>query len=67
MIEGDEDKARFTWGVRALPWLILTDKKHVVKAEGFAIARLDERIEEASELAKETLGPGQHKSARAMG
>jgi len=61
MIEADEEKTRFTWGVKSLPWLILTDKKHIVQAEGFAIAELDERIEEASELAKKSLGPGQHK------
>jgi hypothetical protein len=44
MIEGDEEKIRFIWGVRSLPWLILTDKKHIVQAEGFSINELDERI-----------------------
>jgi len=44
MIQGDEEKIRFTWGVRSLPWLILTDKEHIVCAEGFALAELDEKL-----------------------
>lgn len=34
----------YTWGVRSLPWLIITDKQHLVTAEGFGIAELDEKI-----------------------
>ena len=45
MIEGDEDKARFTWGVKSLPWLILTDKKHIVRVAGFSLDELDEKIQ----------------------
>ena len=33
-----------SWGVQSLPWLILTDKKHIVQAEGFGINELDEKI-----------------------
>ncbi len=44
MVKGDEEKTRFTWGVRSLPWLILTDKKHIVRVEGFSINELDEKI-----------------------
>ena len=44
MIQDDEEKTRFTWGVRSLPWLILTDKKHIVTAEGFSLAELDEKL-----------------------
>ena len=33
-----------SWGAHALPWLILTDKKHIVQAEGFGISELDEKI-----------------------
>ena len=44
MVQGDEEKTRFAWGVRSLPWLILTDSKHIVHAEGFAPAELDEKI-----------------------
>ena len=48
MIQGDEEKIRFTWGVRSLPWLILTDKEHVVIAEGFSVAELDEKLNDNS-------------------
>ena len=44
MIEGDEEEVRFTWGVKSLPWLILTDRGHVVTAEGFGLDVLDDRI-----------------------
>ncbi len=44
MIQGDEEKTRFTWGVRSLPWLILTNRKHIVRAEGFAISELDQTV-----------------------
>jgi len=43
-VQGDEEKTHFTWGVRSLPWLILTDRKHIVRAEGFAIPELDQKI-----------------------
>lgn len=35
---------RQSWGVQSLPWLILTDRKHIVQAEGFGINELDEKI-----------------------
>ncbi len=44
IIQGDKDRTRFAWGVRSLPWLILTDCDHVVTAEGFSLDELDERI-----------------------
>lgn len=44
MIKADEDKIRFTWGIRSLPWLILTDTKHIVTAEGFSVAELDDKL-----------------------
>jgi protocatechuate 3,4-dioxygenase beta subunit len=43
-IQDDIEKTRFDWGVRSLPWLILTDAKHIVQEEGFSINELDERI-----------------------
>ena len=49
VITGDSAKVetiRNKWGVRGLPWLILTDKKKIVRAEGFGISELDERIME---------------------
>jgi len=44
MIESDEGKTRFTWGVKGLPWLILTDRKHMVHTEDFGLSELDEKI-----------------------
>jgi peroxiredoxin len=44
MVQGDEEKTRFSWGVRSLPWLILTDKEHIVSAEGFGLDELDEKL-----------------------
>ena len=35
-----------TWGVQSLPWLILTDKQHIVRAEGFVITELDEKLKD---------------------
>ena len=49
MIQGNEEKNRFTWGVKSMPWLILTDKKHIVRAEDFALAELNAKIKEANE------------------
>lgn len=45
-VRGDEAEIRFAWGICSLPWLILTDTRHIVRAEGFALAELDARIEE---------------------
>lgn len=41
MIQGDETHTRFTWGVKSLPWLIMTDKNHIVRAEGLSLSELD--------------------------
>jgi len=45
MIEANEEKTRFAWGIKSLPWLILTDTEHTVAAEGFGIDELDNKIE----------------------
>jgi hypothetical protein len=45
MVLNDEQAIRFTWGVKSLPWLILTDKQHIVRAEGFSLAELDDKLE----------------------
>jgi hypothetical protein len=47
-LSGDVEKARFAWGAVALPHLILTDKKHIVVTEGFALGELDKKLEEAA-------------------
>lgn len=44
MVLGDVEKTKSVWNVRSLPWLILTDKQHVVRAEGFALAELGEKL-----------------------
>jgi hypothetical protein len=44
IIEGDEEEIRSAWGVKSLPWLILTDKNHIVRSEGFALAELGEKL-----------------------
>ncbi len=49
IVQGDEDKVRFNWDVKSLPWLVLTDKKHIVQAEGFNINELDGRIKTITE------------------
>ena len=45
-VQGDENRARFTWGIPSLPWLILTDSRHMVAAEGFRLSELDAKIEQ---------------------
>jgi hypothetical protein len=47
MVESDSKEIRFAWGIKSLPWLILTDSKHIVRAEGFNLNELDEKIKEA--------------------
>jgi hypothetical protein len=48
MIQGDEEKIRFAWGVQSLPWMILTDSKHLVRAEGFTMNELDAKLQQIS-------------------
>jgi hypothetical protein len=48
MIEGEEEETRLSWGVRSLPWLILTDKQHIIIAEGFDLNELDALIKVAN-------------------
>ncbi len=47
MIQDDEECVRFDWAVCSLPWLILTDKEHIVQAEGFGLNELEDKIREA--------------------
>ena len=44
IVQGDEEEIRFTWGVKSLPLLILTDGEHIVQAEGFALSELDDKL-----------------------
>jgi len=48
IIETDVEKRRFTWGVKSLPWLILTDKQHLVIDTGFGLSELDGKVDAAN-------------------
>jgi uncharacterized GH25 family protein len=48
-IQGDREEIFFTWSVKSLPWLVLTDANHVVTAEGFALSALEEKVETKAE------------------
>jgi hypothetical protein len=50
MIQGDEEKAHLIWGIKSLPWLILTDRSHVIRAEGFTLDNLDTMIKEINNV-----------------
>ena len=39
-------KSRFDWGVKSLPWMILTDRTHIVTSEGFGPNEIEEKISE---------------------
>ena len=45
-ITQDVEKTRFAWGVKSLPWLILADSKQIVRAEGFSLGELEEKVRE---------------------
>jgi hypothetical protein len=47
MVQGDAEKVRFAWGVQSLPWLVLTDNRHIVTGEGLRVEELDGKIAEA--------------------
>ena len=36
------------WGIETLPRLVLTDRNHVIIAEGFALEELEAKIKEAA-------------------
>jgi hypothetical protein len=46
MVRGDQEKTRFAWGVKSLPWLILADRRHTVVSEGFELGDLDRQLEQ---------------------
>ncbi len=46
---GDPDTVRRSWGAKSLPWLILTDRRHLVRAEGFPLEELDAKLAEGLE------------------
>jgi hypothetical protein len=48
MAKSAPDQLLQSWGVQARPWLILTDREHIVVAEGFGLNELDVKIERNS-------------------
>ncbi len=46
-ITGDIEATRAVWHVKSLPWLILTDRDHVVTAEGFSLEEIEDKIQSA--------------------
>jgi protocatechuate 3,4-dioxygenase beta subunit len=44
---GDFQARRAVWGVAGLPWLVLADKDHIVRAEGFGLDELESKIRAA--------------------
>jgi hypothetical protein len=47
VFEGDVEAKKAAWGVKVLPWLILTDQEHKVVAEGLAIGELNAVLDKA--------------------
>jgi hypothetical protein len=45
-IPGDVDETRLAWGVKSLPWLILTDRNHIVRQEGMGLDEVDRMLKE---------------------
>jgi len=52
MIQTDEEKTKFNWGLKAQPWLILTDRAHIVRAEGFALEELSQKLSQEAGAVK---------------
>ena len=48
MIQGNVEQTRLAWGIKSLPWLILTDSRHIVQAEGFALNELEAKLQQIS-------------------
>ncbi|MBN1359261.1 MAG: carboxypeptidase regulatory-like domain-containing protein [Sedimentisphaerales bacterium] len=48
-ITADIEATRGVWRVQSLPWLILSDEDHIVRAEGFGLDELRAKIEEMTD------------------
>jgi len=46
VVTGSLEDTQRAWGMQSLPWLILTDKSHIIRAEGFAPADLQTKLDE---------------------
>jgi len=47
MVGDDSIKTKQQWAVQSIPWLILTNRNHVVIAEGFSLNELNDKIKQA--------------------
>ena len=52
--EKERKRQLAAWGVQSLPWLILTDKDCVVRAEGFGLSQLDEKLSGSAASVRES-------------
>ena len=50
IIADQEEQIRFDWGVKSLPWLILTDRGHIIRSAGFQVNELNEKIGEMANV-----------------
>jgi len=41
ILEGDFNQQQHAWGVKSLPWLVLTDERHAVVEEGLSLESLE--------------------------
>jgi hypothetical protein len=48
-IAGNTKETRFAWNVQSLPWLVLADRDHIVKATGFPLSDLGRTIADVLE------------------
>jgi hypothetical protein len=46
IVQADEDRTRVAWGIKSLPWLILTDRGHLVVAAGITLQELERKLGE---------------------
>jgi hypothetical protein len=44
-VQSEVEKTRFEWGIKSLPWLILTNKEQVITAEGLNLLELNAQLE----------------------
>ena len=52
-IKEGAEQVQSSWCIRSLPWLILTDAKHIVRAEGFAVTELGRWVARMQDAARE--------------
>ncbi len=48
ILDGDFKESKSAWGIKSLPWLILTDQRHVVRAEGFPLTQIESMLQTLS-------------------